>query len=173
MLRPGASVIELIPYQFESGRGALVFSLTNNWVRGGQLPWRGWWVAVPGGRVGTSSGVLAPQPASLSPSRLLLQDTTSQVAWWVAVVCDPAISTPGPSELAGTPPEDWWPRDRNADVPWAALEAALQRVIEVGGDQRQYRQNYFAQGLHKLYLLPGGGMRWGGGCPNGTAPAGG
>lgn len=29
MLRPGASVIEVTPYQFEYGRGSFVFSATN------------------------------------------------------------------------------------------------------------------------------------------------
>lgn len=33
MARPGASIIELIPYQFETGRGAFVFSSTNAQVR--------------------------------------------------------------------------------------------------------------------------------------------
>ena len=33
MLRPGASVIEILPYQFEDGRGATVFSTTNGKVR--------------------------------------------------------------------------------------------------------------------------------------------
>jgi len=29
-MRPGSSVIELTPYQFETGRGSFVFSTTNS-----------------------------------------------------------------------------------------------------------------------------------------------
>jgi hypothetical protein len=32
MLRPGASVIEVTPYQFEYGRGSFVFSVANSRV---------------------------------------------------------------------------------------------------------------------------------------------
>lgn len=43
MMRPGASVIEFTPYQFETVRGSFVFSVTNGWVRLGCLStWPGW-----------------------------------------------------------------------------------------------------------------------------------
>jgi len=38
MMRPGSSVIELIPYQFETGRGAFVFSVMNGKVCPGTTP---------------------------------------------------------------------------------------------------------------------------------------
>lgn len=88
--------------------------------------------------------------------------------WWVGVVCDPAASTPGPTELARRPPEDWWPRDRNARVPWALLEEALKEAVLSGGDQQHYLQQRYKQGLHKWHLLPGGQLQWGGRCPNNT-----
>ncbi len=99
------------------------------------------------------------------------QDATSNVLWWVGVVCDPAASTPGPTELARRPPEDWWPRDRNARVPWSLLEAALREAVLSGGDQQRYLEQYYTQGLHKWHLLPGGQLQWGGRCPNSTRTA--
>lgn len=98
------------------------------------------------------------------------QDATSHVLWWVAVVCDPAASTPGPNELARTPPEDWWPRDRNARLPWEFLESALKEVVAAGGRRERYHEQYFDKGLHKWHLVPSGGIQWGGRCPNSTAP---
>lgn len=87
----------------------------------------------------------------------------------MGVVCDPAASTPGPTELARAPPEDWWPRDRNARVPWALLEAALREAVAAGGDKRRYQERYYDRGLHKWHLLPGGALRQGGRC-NSTLP---
>ncbi|PSC69482.1 hypothetical protein C2E20_6958 [Micractinium conductrix] len=110
MLRPGASVIEILPYQFEDGRGATVFSTTNG------------------------------------------KDATSQVLWWLAVLCDPAASTPGPLEAAGEGLPDWWPRDRNTRVPWAVLEAALRQAVAVGGDARQYQREYYATGRFRWHF---------------------
>ena len=89
----------------------------------------------------------------------------------MGVVCDPAASTPGPTELARRPPEDWWPRDRNSRVPWALLEAALREAVLTGGDQQRYLESYYKEGLHKWHLLPGGQLQWGGRCPNSTHAA--
>lgn len=46
MMRPGGSVIEIIPYQFETGRGSFVFSFSNSWVG----------AAVQSGRRGLQAG---------------------------------------------------------------------------------------------------------------------
>ena len=91
--------------------------------------------------------------------------------WWVGVVCDPALSTPGPTELARQPPEDWWPRDRNSRIPWALLEAALREVVAAGGSRQRYAERYYSKGLHRWHALPGGALHWGGArCPaNATA----
>lgn len=43
LMRPGSSVIELTPYQFETGRGSFVFSITNANVSAG---WLGWEVCI-------------------------------------------------------------------------------------------------------------------------------
>lgn len=87
----------------------------------------------------------------------------------MGVVCDPAVSTPGPTELARAPPEDWWPRDRNTRVPWALVESALREVVASGGDRQRYHEQYYDRGLHKWHLLPGGAIRQGGRC-NSTLP---
>lgn len=208
MMRPGSSVVELTPFQFETGRGSFVFSTTNSnvnaccaavdalrfgcalvcgasladwdapacrFVRAGLLqpaartvvwPWHAATPACP--------PPAASPPPPLVPLPCLLpaaQDATSNVLWWVAVVCDPAASTPGPNELARRPPEDWWPRDRNARVPWALLEAALREAVVAGGSQQRYLEQYYRQGLHKWHLLPGGALQWGGRCPNATHAA--
>ncbi|KAI3437750.1 hypothetical protein D9Q98_000198 [Chlorella vulgaris] len=58
MLRPGASVIEVTPYQFEFGRGAFVFSSTNSRDATSQLLW---WVAVT-----CDPAASSPGPAELA-----------------------------------------------------------------------------------------------------------
>ncbi|KAL4451870.1 hypothetical protein ABPG75_007532 [Micractinium tetrahymenae] len=127
MLRPGASVIELIPYQFDTGRGAMVFSTMN------------------------------------------AKDATSQVLWWVGILCDSSASTPGPEERAGTGLSDWWPRDRSSRVPWAALKLALADVVAAGGSQQRYLEKYYAANRHRFYFGAGGVLGHGTRCPNATA----
>lgn len=90
--------------------------------------------------------------------------------WWVAVLCDPAASTPGPSEQARQPPEDWWPRDRNVRLPWAAVEEVLQEVVAVGGSQQRYMEQYFDTWRHRFNFDAAGVISRGGSCPNGTRP---
>lgn len=52
--------------------------------------------------------------------RRVLQDSGSQVLWWVISMCDPAASTPGQPELQGVGKEDSWPKFRNIILRWAA-----------------------------------------------------
>ena len=79
-----------------------------------------------------------------------VQDNSSQLLWWFAVVCDAAISAPGPNELAGREPARWWPRDRSVRLPWAALQAILEQVVALGGDRRRYIQEQFLPGTHRF-----------------------
>lgn len=71
-----------------------------------------------------------------------LQDPSSQLLWWVLIICDPSISTPGPEEAASTGSKKWWPRDRNVRLPWSALEAALTQAVALGGDRQRYKEQY-------------------------------
>lgn len=124
-------------------------------------------------------GSSAMHAMSCRPRRLLLcpaplsrplQDATSQVLWWVAVVCAPEASTPGPDELRGEGLPEWYPRDRNARVPWSVLESALRQAVAAGGSQQRYLEQYYQAERHKFLLTDGGSVQWGGRCPNGTAP---
>lgn len=92
--------------------------------------------------------------------------------WWLAVVCDPAISQPGPAEVAGTGKAGWWPRDRSVRPPWAALEAVLGEVVSAGGDRQRYLDLY-RNATHRFNVGAGGVLSRGvgpegehGGCPD-------
>ena len=203
MLRPGASVIELIPYQFDTGRGAMVFSSMNAKVRlrlpaqasGEPMLCRnlagvlavglhtarsrrtGWplaWAALHRclqHAAGHHTPVLPAQSTAARQRSPALQDATSQVLWWVGILCDPSASTPGPDEHAGTGLPEWWPRDRSSRVPWAALEAALADVVAAGGSQQRYLEHYAAN-RHRFYFGGGGVLGHGARCPNATAGGG-
>ena len=92
----------------------------------------------------------SPEGGAQSPPRCPspLQDTSSQLLWWHAVVCDAAISAPGPDELAGREPARWWPRDRSVRLPWAALQAILEQVVALRGHRQRYIQEQFLLGIH-------------------------
>ena len=51
-----------------------------------------------------------PPPSCTPP---LPQDAETQVQWWLVNACDPAASTPGTDELAGTGDEMLWAKNRN------------------------------------------------------------
>lgn len=64
-----------------------------------------------------------------------LQDASSQLLWWSAVVCDPSLSEPGPKEVAGQEPARYWPRDRSVRVPWPVVRAVLEEAVALRGDR--------------------------------------
>jgi hypothetical protein len=103
-------------------------------------------------------------PLCLCLPNSLLQDTTSKLLWWVAVSCDPATSTPGPDEAAGTGLEEWWPRDRNTRVPWAVVDTMLQQVVSAGGSKQQYMEHWH-NGTQRFNFDAAGVVGRGGGCP--------
>ncbi|KAL4436680.1 hypothetical protein ABPG75_003819 [Micractinium tetrahymenae] len=93
-------------------------------------------------------------------------DGTSQLLWWVLVTCDPALSTPGPEEAAGTGSSKWWPRDRNVRLPWPALEGALAQALAAGGSRQRYLEEWFGSRRNLLYVTEDGvAAQGGGGCP--------
>lgn len=111
-----------------------------------------WWDPSPQPAAGIpalEAAVVPLQPHSLHPPSAP-QDPSSQLLWWLAVVCDPAISQPGQAEVAGTGKPPWWPRDRSSRVPWQALEAILAELAAVGGDRQRYLDDYYTRWLHRF-----------------------
>ena len=99
--------------------------------------------------------------------------------WWLAVVCDPSISEPGPAEVAGIGKPPWWPRDRSTRLPWAALDAILREVVAVDGDHQRYIDQYYRSWLHRFNVGAAGVLSRGegpesarGACPVAMVSAG-
>ena len=120
-----------------------------------------------------ASSLPACLTARLLPHCLpVAQDPTSRVMWWVPVICDPALSTPGPAEQAGQEPARLWPRDRSATFPWSVLEAILQDIVAAEGNQRRYLRRFFGSGAYRLNVGASGVLTRGGTCPasNSSSP---
>lgn len=98
------------------------------------------------------------------PAYLPVQDKTSQLLWWLALVCDPGAWEPGPREAAGQPPQLWWPRDRSARVDWKALEVLLREIVEAGGSRERYLQEWWRVGGHQVSMGAGSNVTIGGRC---------
>lgn len=166
-LPPGSSVVEVVPYQLDSewlwGRALALF---NAQVGGGRE-------AAPAGRVvrrgpawcppvcsGERAAASRPAPP-LRPPRRAPQDPSSKLAWWQVVVCDPALSAPGPVEQQGLDDtlgdgSSNYPRNRSVRLTWAALEAALAQIVAARGSPRLYKRLYYGDGSagqrYRLYM---------------------
>jgi hypothetical protein len=79
---------------------------------------------------------------------LCVQDPTSQLLWWVLNICDPSLSSPGPEEQQKIGSKKWWPRDRSARLPWAALEVLLAQIVDADGKFQSYLQEWYRPGKY-------------------------
>eukprot|EP00887_Chlorella_sp_A99_P001146 scaffold14.g1146.t1 len=90
-------------------------------------------------------------------SNLAAEDPSSQLLWFVIVLCDPEAWRPTFSEAR--------PVDRSTQLPGSALEAALGLVAQLRGDRRRWLAELYGRGMHRINVGPGGRLTRGGRCP--------
>lgn len=155
LMRPGGSAVEIMPFGWVGSQpGALSLSGFNAGVST-LRPRPCLWACR---RVPTE----APRDAVGSAEEeggVPVQDPTSRLLWWVLNIADPALSSPGPEERQQAGSKRWWPRDRSARLPWAALEALLARIVELGGDRERYLQEWHRTGKYLLDVDSSGAVQ--------------